>query len=80
MKILGVNRHSTHKTFAVSFADGITVILDDKLEYNNMISVGLESYFLETGKWPTKRNLDKRVKLGQEWINRNKKRYKIKED
>ena len=79
MKITGVTRHNTHKTFAVSFDDGITVILNDKLEYHLMLSVGVDTYYLRTGKWPTGKGLDKRVDLGRAWILKNKKRYKIKD-
>ena len=76
MKVESVNYHDTRDTFAVSFDDGITVILDEELNYSSMLSVGLESSFLKTGKWPTKRNIDKRVGLGQAWIEKNKTRYK----
>lgn len=79
MKVLGVTHHNTHKTFAVSFDDGITVILDNNLEYHNMISVGPDTFFLKTGKWPKGKPLDKRVEMGREWVNKNKKRYKIKD-
>lgn len=76
MKIQSVNYHNTRDTFAVSFDDGITVILDDELKYNTMLSVGLDSSFLKTGKWPTKNNISKRVIMGQQWIEKNKSRYK----
>ena len=76
MKVESVNYHDTRDTFAVSFDDGITVILDEELNYSSMLSVGLESSFLKTGKWPTKRNIDKRVGMGQAWIEKNKTRYK----
>ena len=80
MKIKGVTHHSTHRTFAVSFDDGITIILDKNLDYMTMLSVGPESLFLRTGKWPVGKRLQKRVDLGAAWVNKNKKRYKIKED
>lgn len=76
MKINGVSVHHTNKTYAVEFDDGITVILDSKLEYSNMLSVGLDSVYMRTGKWPTKHNIQKRVESGREWINKNKNRYK----
>lgn len=76
MKVQSVNYHDTRDTFAVSFDDGITVILDQELKYSTLLSVGLESSFLKTGKWPTKRNIDKRVGMGQAWIEKNKSRYK----
>lgn len=80
MKITGVTHHSGHKTFAVSFDDGITVILDKNLEYSTMISVGVGSYYLKNGKWPSGKRLQTRVDKGVDWIQKNKKRYKIKED
>ena len=44
-----------------------------------MLSVGPDTYFIVKGKWPSGKNLDKRVKLSQEWINKNKNRYKKSE-
>lgn len=76
MKINGVSVHHTNKTFAVEFDDGITVILNDKLEYHSMLSVGLDSVFLRTNKWPTKANMTKRIDLSKVWIEKNKNRYK----
>lgn len=76
MKIQNVNYHDKRDTFAVSFDDGITVILDDELNYSTMLSVGVGSVFLKTGKWPTKANISKRVLKGREWIEKNKSRYK----
>lgn len=76
MKINGVSVHHTNKTFAVEFDDGITVILNDKLEYHSMISLGLDSSFLRTNKWPTKSNMTKRIDLASIWIKKNKNRYK----
>lgn len=76
MKVESVNYHDKRDTFAVSFDDGITVILDEDLNYSSMLSVGIGSSYLKTGKWPTKRNIDKRVIMGQTWIEKNKSRYK----
>ena len=76
MKINGVSVHHTNKTYAVEFADGIIVILDDKLNYNSMLSVGLDSVYIRTGKWPTANSMQKRIQAGSEWINKNKNRYK----
>mgnify|MGYP001580742425 CR=1 FL=1 len=78
-KITGVTHHSSHKTFAVSFDDGIIVILDSSREYHSMLSVGLDSYYLKNRKWPKGKSLGNRVKLGKEWVEKNKKRYKIKD-
>lgn len=79
VKITGVTHHNTHKTFAVSFDDGITIVLNSEREYHSMLSVGLDSSFLKTGKFPKGKNLEKRVTMGREWIEKNKKRYKIKD-
>jgi len=76
MKIESVQFHDEHKTFAASFDDGITIILDSKLKYKNMLSVGLSSFYIKKNKWPTEKNLSKRVLAAQHWINKNKNRYK----
>lgn len=76
MKIESVRFHDTHKTFAASFDDGMTIILDSSLQYHNMLSVGLSSYFLTKGKWPTPNNINKRVTASAQWILKNKNRYK----
>ena len=76
MKIESVSHHNIHNTFAASFDDGITVILDSSLQYDNMLSTGLSSYYIVKGKWPTKANLNKRVHAATEWVLKNKNRYK----
>ena len=75
MKISGARRN-TNDTFGVEFDDGIVVILDKKLNYSNMLSLGPGSYLLQKGKWPKGKNLEKRLSLGQAWIDRNKNRYR----
>jgi hypothetical protein len=42
-----------------------------------MLSTGLSSSFITTGKWPTSRNLDKRRMVASERVIKNKKRYKL---
>lgn len=69
--------------YSVHFDDGITLILstkNSKLVYENMLSVGLGSYYLKTGKWPAGDNLNKRVEMAQAYIDKNKKnnRYRKK--
>lgn len=76
MKIESARWNESNKTFAASFSDGITVILTDELEYHNMVSTGLESYYIEKRKWPRGKNLSTRVNLSKEWIGKNKNRYK----
>lgn len=76
MKITSVQFHDVHRTFAVNFDDNMCVILDNDLNMHNMLSQGLSSYFMVKGKWPKGKNLEKRVELGQQWIMKNKNRYK----
>lgn len=69
--------------YSVHFDDGITMIIkteQGELVYENMLSVGLDSYFLKKGKWPTGKNLEKRVTLATDFINKNIKnnRYRSK--
>lgn len=69
--------------FSAWFDDGIIIVyrwLDDKLNYDYMLSVGLSSYFATVGKWPTDNNINKRQKLVEGWVLKNINRYKpIKE-
>lgn len=69
--------------YSVHFDDGITLILktvDACLVYENMLSVGLDTYYLKKGKWPSGKNLEKRVELAIAYINKNIKnnRYRKK--
>ena len=88
MKTIGSLRNTAHgmTRFHVHFDDGMTITLREKsngdLEYDSMVSVGLESYFLKKGKWPKGANLKKRIELGVALIEKNRKnnRYRIKED
>lgn len=75
----------TKPRYSVHFDDGITIILktvNDELVYENMLSVGLDSYFLKKGKWPKGKNLDTRVDLAIQFIKKNIKnnRYRKKLD
>jgi len=76
MKIESIQYHDERETFAASFDDGMVVILNSKLEYHNMLSTGLDSYFIRKGKWPKGKNLDNRVLATKHWIMKNKNRYK----
>lgn len=76
MKIESIQYHDERQTFAASFDDGMVIILDDKLEYHNMLSTGLDSYFMKKGKWPKGKNLENRVLATRHWITKNKNRYK----
>ena len=74
---------ANHPRFSVHFDDGMTILLhtvNDELVYENMLSVGVGSYFLRTGKWPAGKQLEKRVKLSIAFIEKNIKnnRYKYK--
>ena len=88
VKITGINcfksiDYSTDSDiikFAVSFDDGITVVyhwVDEALEYFTLLSTGLSSSYINTGKWPTGKNIAKRTLVATERVNKNKKRYKL---
>ena len=67
----------TNPRFAVHFDDGMTILLHtikDTLTYENMLSVGPDTYYLKTGKWPKGKNLQKRIDLAIEYVENNKKR------
>lgn len=73
--------------YSVHFDDGITLILktvDDNLVYENMLSVGLDTYYLKKGKWPAGKNLESRIELAIAYIQKNIKnnryRKKLKDD
>lgn len=73
----------TKPRYSVHFDDGITIILkteSDNLVYDNMLSVGLDSYYLKKGKWPSGKNLEKRIELAVAYIKKNVKnnRYRKK--
>tara|TARA_R110002110_G_scaffold22393_1_gene87048 strand:- start:15 stop:260 length:246 start_codon:yes stop_codon:yes gene_type:complete len=76
MKIESARFNSIHTIYSIQFDDGIAVILDKKLGYMQMISTGLESYYIKKMKWPKGKNLEKRVNSSREWIEKNKSRYK----
>lgn len=88
MKITGTLRNASkgQVIFHVYFDDGMTINLrqvnDEEFVYANMLSTGLDSYYLRTGKWPKGKNLEKRVSLGSELITKNlkKNRYRIKKE
>ena len=71
--------------YSVHFDDGITLIVrmtNNQIVYENMLSVGLDTYFLKKNKWPTGKNLEKRIELAEQFINKNIKnnRYRKKLD
>jgi hypothetical protein len=73
----------TRPRYSVHFDDGITLIVNFKdgvIQYESMLSVGLGSYYLKKGKWPAGKNLDKRIELADQYINKNIKnnRYRKK--
>lgn len=73
----------TNPRYSVHFDDGMTIILktvNGELIYENMLSVGLNTYYLKKGKWPTGKNLEKRVELAVAFISKNIKnnRYRKK--
>ena len=73
----------TKPRYSVHFDDGITILLKtdkEELVYENMLSVGPDTYYLKKGKWPSGKNLDTRVELAVAYINKNIKnnRYRKK--
>lgn len=73
----------TKPRYSVHFDDGITLILKtekEELVFENMLSVGLDTYYLKKGKWPSGKNLEKRVDLAVAFIQKNIKnnRYRKK--
>ncbi len=65
--------------FTAQFTDGITTMYrysSGKLEHIGMISTGMESFYIKTGRWPNKRSLDSRKGKVETWVEKNKKRYK----
>ena len=79
MKIESARYNNIWRNYAVTFGDGVTVILGEKFEYLNMISCGLDSYYMKKWKWPTTKNINARILLGITWIEKNKNRYKTPE-
>ena len=78
MKTTSARWNNYDNTYAISFDDGITLIMNERFSVVNMISTGLESYFLEKKKWPKGKNLEKRSILATNWLEKNKNRYKKK--
>jgi hypothetical protein len=73
----------TNPRYSVHFDDGITIILKTfggSLTYENMLSVGPDTYYLKKRKWPSGKNLEKRIELAVDFINKNIKnnRYRKK--
>ena len=78
MKITGARWNNDRQYYCVDFDDGITIMMNESHSVVNMLSTGLDSYFLQKFKWPTGKNLEKRKQLGEAWLTRNKRRYKNK--
>jgi|TARA_B110000196_G_C20664433_1_gene438956 hypothetical protein len=87
MKITGTLRNTAFnkEIFHVHFDDGMTINIrrtGKTFLYDNMVSKGLDSYFLKKGKWPKGKNLEKRMEMGVALIERNIKnnRYRTKKE
>ena len=76
MKIISARWNASNKTYCTDFDDGITVMFDEQYTVKSMLSTGVGSYYLKTGKWPKGKNLSKRTELASVWLDRNKNRYK----
>ena len=66
--------------FAVQYNDGITITYthtNDTLVLMCMLSVGLSSSYLRTGRWPSTASINTRSVLANNWFTTNKKRYKL---
>ena len=73
--------HDNNPRYSVHFDDGMTILLqtiDEELVYENMLSVGPDTYYINKGKWPTGKNLEKRIKLAIEYVTNNIKRNRYK--
>ena len=74
MKVLGTLRYSKNNKewFSVRFDDGIVVIIDrvgkDKWVKGNIISIGMDSYYITKDKWPKGKNLEKRIDAAKDHI------------
>ena len=69
--------------YSVHFDDGMTLILktvNGVLCYDTMLSVGLNTYYLKKGKWPSGKNLEKRVELATKFINKNVKNNRYRKN
>ena len=73
--------------YSVHFDDGITLLMETingEIVYNNMLSVGLDTYYFQKKKWPAGKNLDKRIELAvayiQHKIKNNRYRGKLKHE
>ena len=87
MKITGTLRNTAFnkEIFHVHFDDGMTINIrrsGQQFIYDNMVSKGLDSYFLKKCKWPKGKNLEKRMEMGVALIKKNIKnnRYRTKKD
>ena len=80
MKIESVRYNNIRNNYAITFSDGITLIINEEFKYVNMLSCGLESYYIKKNKWPTSKSIASRTSLGVKWIEKNKNRYKRKVD
>ena len=68
--------------FSVQFDDGITILLHTvkgEIVYENMISVGLDTYFLKNMRWPTGKNLSNRSALAIDYVQKNIKNNRYKQ-
>ena len=68
--------------FSVQFDDGITILLHtikDEIVYENMLSVGPDTYFLKKGKWPSGKNLEKRTTMAIDYVQKNIKNNRYKQ-
>jgi len=68
--------------FSATFDDGLILIYEydsdtSTINYMYMVSVGLDSVYLKNYKPPGKSSMDRRKKLVEDWVLKNKNRYKL---
>lgn len=74
-------KHDGETRYSVHFDDGITIVVkhdQDEFEYLYMLSVGLNTYYTINQRWPGKHNINSRVKMAKQFIERNIKNNRYK--
>lgn len=70
-----------HIRFSAEFSDGLLLIytydlIEKAMDLFTVVSVGLSSQYISTGKLPTKLNMQKRKTAVEAWVSKNINRYK----
>ena len=78
MKIISTSRLSKN-TYNIEFDDGIVLTLDKSgtdFTVVSQCSLGTDTYFTKRNKFPKGQNLNKRILMGGEMIEKRSNRYK----